>query len=236
MKFPPSTWGSSPVKASSLETLADMTKYLRCHHVLQTNPCISTCCSWGQRKSKTKQNTVNKSMFVEKCSCPWGRCDVGESGYVICHRRERLGRNKKREGALWGLLCANNVDSLLHTLLWWAASGEQQGQETTKTGCLDVLYPWIFIRRISIPIFLRLIPHFWDFLSIKQRGKGMDQATWMYDCKVCSVTPTGEAAANITGRVCIFCRWLSFTSLYQSHIFASWSYYYSASRILPKLI
>ena len=65
---------------------------------------------------------------------------MGESSYVICHRRERLRRNKKREGALWGLLCANDVASLLHALLWWAASGEQQGQET-KTGCLDALYP-----------------------------------------------------------------------------------------------
>ena len=172
----------------------------------------------------------NKTLWIK--ACLWKSAAVCEEG--VMWEKAAMSSATGGEGwegirrgreALWGLFCANDVDSLLHTLLWWVQPWWAARGETTKAGCLDALYPWIVIWRISIHIFPSMIPHFWDFLSIKQRGKGKDQATWIYDCKVCGLTPTGEAIANITGRVCIFCRWLSFPSLYQSHIFASWSHY-----------
>lgn len=67
------------------------------------------------------------------------------------------------------LLCTNDIDSLFYTLLWWAQPCVVKAREgeTAKTDCLDPLYPYTIVRRISIHIFPTLIPHFWDFLSNK---------------------------------------------------------------------
>lgn len=124
----------SQLTTTVTELLADMTKYLRCHYVLQTNPCISTCCSWGQRIAK--QNIVNKSMFVEMFSCLWGRCDVGESGDVMYHRRGRLGKKKEREETLWAAFYVLMILTPCSTLysggpspVWWQQGKERQPKQ-----------------------------------------------------------------------------------------------------------
>lgn len=168
MRFLPLTWGSSPVKASSLKTLADMTKYLRCHHVLQTNPCISTCCSWGHRRVKQ-----NKTLWIK--ACLWKSAAVCEKG-VMWEKASRssatggedwegIRRGRELCGAFYALTMQTPCSTIYSdgSSLWWLA---RRG-EATKTGCLDTLSPWTVIRRISIHIFPSLIPHFWDFLSIK---------------------------------------------------------------------
>lgn len=128
MRFPPLTWGSSPVKASSLKTLADMTKYLRCHHVLQTNPCISTCCSWGHRRVKQ-----NKTLWIK--ACLWKSAAVCEKGVMW----EKAARSSVTGGEGWegirrgrellGAFYALTMQTPCFTLysggssLWWPARG-----------------------------------------------------------------------------------------------------------------